>query len=261
MSKRILTAAVALVLFLPVLYFSDTVIFPIVFGLLAGIAFYEFALCAGNGKKIFVSVPVILLSAVMPIAARYCRRWLIVIVCSVFLYFLFLSVIDYGKIQITEINALFFGFVYTAVPFTLFVIIRDMVPQRYLLILIAAWCTDTFAYFGGRFFGKKKLCPNLSPKKTVAGAISGVLGAVVGFAVFGLVIELTGGSFPFLKYCIIAVTASIVSQLGDLSASVIKRHYGIKDYGYIFPGHGGVLDRFDSILPLTMGTYIILSLI
>lgn len=262
MQKRILTGVVALLIFIPILYFSGTAAFPAALGLLSGIAAFEFAKCVGFTKeKLFIEVPIIIIAAILPILGRYQPQWLIIAVLSVFIYLLFLSVIGYGKIDVASSTTMFFGFVYAAVSFTLLVMVRDMAPDRFLLIFLVAWSTDTFAYFGGYLFGKKKLCPNLSPKKTVAGAVSGVIGAVVCFAVFGLVIKLTGNSFPFLKYCLIAVPASIASQLGDLSASAIKRHYGIKDYGNIFPGHGGVLDRFDSILPLSMGAYIVMKIL
>lgn len=263
MGKRILTGAVALALFLPVLYYSDTIAFPVALGVLAAIAVYEFASCVGfKGNKILVAVPVILVSAAMPSVARSESnlQWLVLISFCVFIYLLFLSVYGFGRIDVPSISALFFGFVYAALSFSLLVMVRDGAPQRYLLIFIAAWSTDTFAYFGGFLFGKRKLCPNLSPKKTVAGAISGAVGAVAGFAVYGFIMVNTGGEFDFFKYSIYAVFASFASQTGDLAASAIKRHYGIKDYGNIFPGHGGVLDRFDSILPVTMGAYILMNI-
>lgn len=264
MGKRILTGVVALSLLVPVLYYSETMVFPVVFGVLAAIAVYEFASCAGfKGAKTLVALPLILTAAAMPPVARSSnnQQWLVLICLCAFIYLLFVTVFGYGKIDVTNISALFFGFVYTAVAFSLLIVVRDSAPERYLLIFIAAWSTDTFAYFGGYLFGNRKLCPNLSPKKTIAGAISGVVGAVVGFAVYGLIIVGRGGAFDFAKYCVYAVIASIASQTGDLAASAIKRHYGIKDYGNLFPGHGGVLDRFDSILLLTMGAYVLLSVL
>ena len=128
-----------------------------------------------------------------------------------------------------------------------------------LLILCFAWGGDTCAYFAGRAFGKHKLCPVVSPKKTVEGAIGGVLGTMV----FGVIITLvysvaanrmeafTRSNIGVSMYVIIALlgcVAAVLGIYGDLFASVVKRQCGIKDYGTIFPGHGGILDRFDSVM-------------
>ncbi|MBS4539881.1 phosphatidate cytidylyltransferase [Clostridium sp. D2Q-11] len=112
------------------------------------------------------------------------------------------------------------------------------------LIFIIAFSTDTFAYFSGNFFGKRKLAPILSPKKTIEGAIGGLIGALISTIIF---VEIFNLDNIFL-YAALGVISSIASVIGDLTASKIKRNIGIKDYGNIMPGHGGVLDRFDSIL-------------
>ncbi len=112
------------------------------------------------------------------------------------------------------------------------------------LIFLSAFGTDTFAYFTGYFLGKHKLCPALSPKKTVEGAIGGMLGSTVLCGVFGLIV------YPDLIFhcTVMGFVGSIFAQLGDLSASAFKRKMGIKDYGNLIPGHGGIMDRFDSVL-------------
>lgn len=112
------------------------------------------------------------------------------------------------------------------------------------LIFIVAWATDTFAYVFGNLFGKRKLHPELSPNKTVEGSIGGIFGALVLVLIFSRYFELG----PMWKMIVLSISASIIAQLGDLAASKVKRYTKIKDYGFIFPGHGGVLDRFDSIL-------------
>ena len=149
-----------------------------------------------------------------------------------------------------------------------FIRLKELLPvERYgydaiffiLLILCFAWGGDTCAYFAGRAFGKHKLCPVVSPKKTVEGAIGGVLGTMV----FGVIVTLvysvaadrmeafTRSNIGVSMYVIIALLACVAAVLGiygDLFASVVKRQCGIKDYGTIFPGHGGILDRFDSVM-------------
>ncbi len=112
------------------------------------------------------------------------------------------------------------------------------------LIFIIAWGTDTFAYLAGNLFGKRKLYPKLSPNKTLEGSLGGILGALVLTLVFAKFM----GIEKYFLISVLAVLCSILSQLGDLTASRIKRLTGIKDFGKIIPGHGGVLDRFDSIL-------------
>lgn len=112
------------------------------------------------------------------------------------------------------------------------------------LIVITAFGTDIMAYFSGYLLGKHKLCPHISPKKTIEGSIGGVLGSVILSGLFGWFF------LPdLLIHClVIGVLGGIVSQFGDLTASIFKRKMGIKDYGHLIPGHGGILDRFDSVL-------------
>lgn len=112
------------------------------------------------------------------------------------------------------------------------------------MVVIVAFGTDIAAYFTGYFLGKHKLCPNLSPKKTVEGALGGIAGAIVLGIIFGLIVKTK--IFPHIL--LMAVVGSVLSQLGDLTASAFKRKMGIKDYGNLIPGHGGIMDRFDSVL-------------
>ncbi|MBR6676258.1 MAG: CDP-archaeol synthase [Clostridia bacterium] len=110
--------------------------------------------------------------------------------------------------------------------------------------------TDTFAYFCGRLFGRHKLIPSVSPKKTIEGSIGGIIFCIIGCVVYRLVLgQMNVESLPAIWiFAVLGLLVSIVSQIGDLIFSLIKRRYGIKDYGILFPGHGGVLDRFDSVI-------------
>ena len=128
------------------------------------------------------------------------------------------------------------------------------------LIFIGAFLADTGAYFVGIFFGRHKLCPEISPKKTVEGAFGGVLGGVVFYIVYGLILKYAFNfSVRFASLALMGVIISVISEIGDLSASIIKRHYGIKDYGTLFPGHGGILDRCDSVIMVAPAVYLLLN--
>lgn len=132
-----------------------------------------------------------------------------------------------------------------------------------LFAAFGAWMTDVFAFFAGSFLGKHKLCPKISPKKTVEGAIGGVLGCVLAslilYAVFVNFVWETE-SANYIAVALMSVFLSIISMCGDLTASVIKRNFEIKDFGKLIPGHGGVLDRFDSIIFVLTALYAVLNI-
>ncbi len=113
-----------------------------------------------------------------------------------------------------------------------------------LLIILLIWFTDSGAYFVGIRFGKNKLWPSISPNKTIEGAVGGVLLAIL----LGVVFEGIEPTVGFGKVIVLAIIVAVVGQLGDLVQSAYKRHYGVKDSGTLLPGHGGILDRFDSMM-------------
>lgn len=118
------------------------------------------------------------------------------------------------------------------------------------MIFISAWASDTCAYFVGVAFGRHKLAPTLSPKKSIEGALGGVIGATIAGGLYGKILESCGvfGDGRIWIFALLGMCGSIVAQIGDLAASAIKRNFDIKDYGKCIPGHGGVLDRFDSVI-------------
>jgi phosphatidate cytidylyltransferase len=144
--------------------------------------------------------------------------------------------------KIQDISATLLGILY--VPFLIFHVSYLDGTNYIWLVFIIAFGTDTFAYLAGNLFGKRKLCPTISPKKTIEGSIGGVIGSLFLTIIFAIVMEIN----PLWKLMILSILTSIISQLGDLVASKIKRIAKIKDYGFIMPGHGGILDRFDSII-------------
>lgn len=160
-------------------------------------------------------------------------------------------VVNFPKFTSSQAMATFFCFVYAPVNMSFVYLLRIRAFGKYLAwIPFIAWVCDTCAYFAGRAFGKHKLAPHLSPKKTIEGAIGGIVGSVVVGAIIGYVICVNEGyhSGIISMMMIITFVGSIIGQLGDLLASGIKRDHNIKDYGKLIPGHGGIMDRFDSVI-------------
>lgn len=163
-----------------------------------------------------------------------------------------LYVFTFPRFKTEEVTVAFFGVFYVAVMLSYLYQVRAMADGRYLvwLIFISSWGCDTSAYCVGMLFGKHKLAPVLSPKKSIEGAVGGVAGAaLLGFlfaAVFGD--NMKELASPQASCALACAIAAVISQIGDLAASAIKRNHDIKDYGHLIPGHGGILDRFDSML-------------
>ncbi len=267
MLTRILTGVVAFVVFLPFLIFSDTMAFPIAMAFCAAVSVFEMLRCIGVHKNMWVSLPLYLLAAASPLGMRLLRIedvWpsVVAAVFLLFLYMLAVTVFSHGRVDITTSSTALMVSLYVVAGYTAMVFLHDFHEAGrylYLLAFVGAWVTDTFAYFSGRLFGKHKLIPDVSPKKTVEGAVGGMAFCVLAFVAFALIYNRLavcdcGHSYalPVWLLAVIGLIASLVSMVGDLAMSVIKRHYGIKDYGKILPGHGGFLDRFDSVLAVAV---------
>ncbi len=165
---------------------------------------------------------------------------------------MFVYVFTYPKYEAKDVMAIFFGMFYVAVMLSYVFQIRMLDNGLYLafLIFICSWGCDTCAYCVGVLFGKHKMAPVLSPKKSIEGAVGGVVGtallAVIYCSVFKVQMGLDTKSIVILA--VISAIAGLISMVGDLTASAIKRNYDIKDYGTLIPGHGGIMDRFDSMM-------------
>ncbi|SDB10160.1 phosphatidate cytidylyltransferase [Eubacterium oxidoreducens] len=165
---------------------------------------------------------------------------------------LFVFVFSYPKVHAKQLLAAFFAIFYVAMMLSCVYETRMLADGKYLvwLIFICSWGCDTCAYCVGMLFGKHKMAPVLSPKKSVEGAVGGVVGAAVLAVIFGLVfngaLQMEMNQIMILP--IICAIGGLISMVGDLAASAIKRFYDIKDYGKLIPGHGGILDRFDSVI-------------
>lgn len=165
---------------------------------------------------------------------------------------LFFYVIKYPNYVIEQLSMVYFSVFYVAVLLSYIYIVRQLESGQYLvwLIFIGAWGSDTCAYAVGKLIGKHKLPSKLSPNKSIEGCMGGIVGAALIGVIYGTVFkeQLTLVTHPQTALAIIGAASSVLSQIGDLTASAIKRNHDIKDYGTLIPGHGGILDRFDSIL-------------
>ena len=161
-------------------------------------------------------------------------------------------VFGYPKFHANQVIAAFFGVFYVSMMLSCIYETRMLPGGRYLvwLIFLCSWGCDTCAYCVGMLFGKHKMAPVLSPKKSVEGAVGGVVGAALLTIIYGFIFKQSMGADNsyILMMALICAAGALISMVGDLAASAIKRNYEIKDYGKLIPGHGGILDRFDSVI-------------
>ena len=171
---------------------------------------------------------------------------------------LFVYVFGYPKYHAEQVMAAFFGVVYVAVMLSFIYLTRNLPDGKFLvwLIFLCSWGCDTCAYCVGMLIGKHKMAPVLSPKKSIEGAVGGVVGA----ALLG-VIYAAATQGKMAEYALICGVGALISMVGDLAASAIKRNQNIKDYGKLIPGHGGILDRFDSVIITAPVIYYLAKLI
>ena len=291
MLKRTLTAVVALAVLIPILLFAPYWAVAVVFALLAAVAIFEIAGCVGLRREWWLTIVTMALCAGYILIPNVCNQWILTaalsdsllfegeldmvaavsavrtvapVVCETLLILAYLAaaVLRYKKQPVDRLMLQFGMTVYVALGFDslcrlagVIVHASGLVVRTNALLWVALcipWVADTLAYFTGYFLGKRKLCPEISPKKTVEGAIGGVVGTgVVALIVFGCV---KGWDSPLslVGVPLAAMLLAVVSIFGDLFASVLKRQFGVKDYGFIFPGHGGVMDRFDSTIPVAI---------
>ena len=161
-------------------------------------------------------------------------------------------VFTFPKYHANQIMAAYFCVLYAPVMFSFIYRIRMGEYGIYLvwMVFIASWISDTFAYLTGMLFGRHKLAPVLSPKKSIEGSIGGIAGSALAGALFGFLFSSKAGQeINMVVVCaVLGAFGSVISQIGDLAASAIKRNHEIKDYGHLIPGHGGIMDRFDSVI-------------
>ncbi|MCI9264040.1 MAG: phosphatidate cytidylyltransferase [Oscillospiraceae bacterium] len=253
MGKRVLVAVVCIPLIFVVFYFLPPIGLPIAISLLSMIALHEVLWSTGFVKNLWISGLSIVLSGLVPFWI-YIGGGMNSALAGIFVYFVVMFLIaisSHYTVTLEKMGGSFFFAVLIPYFLSSFVRLSNMELGGFLILLplVVSFASDAFALFAGMAFGRHKLAPALSPKKTVEGALGGLTAAVVFCMLYGLILE--KGFQVEANYLLLALyglLGSLVAQLGDLSFSYIKRQYGLKDFGNIFPGHGGVLDRFDSVI-------------
>lgn len=266
MKKRILTAVITLPLLLAVLLFLPPVWTAILLSLLSAVAAFELLWGTGEVRQprliIYTVIAAVIVSAWCYCGMHFALGFAGVLV---FMGLLFAELlISRAQIHFTKVMLCVAGGIMLPFLFTSILRIRMLPLGEYLVFLpfVLAFASDTGAYFIGIRFGKHKLAPSISPNKTVEGAVGGVLFAFIGAFAFGLVLEFGFHIHVNYVYTVIyGLMGSVGSVFGDLAFSAIKRQTGIKDFGKIIPGHGGVLDRFDSMTVVAPVTEVLLILI
>lgn len=265
LQSRVLVSVIGVPVLVWVVLWAPSIVMLIALCLLAGIGAMELQKCVSSGVK---EKNLQEISAIYAVAVVLWNYWqpehmemlLVAEVVSAFGY----AILKAGEVKFAQIMAGLFGSIAIGYSFAAFLRMESSgIHRAYLLLpFILSFACDTFAYFAGRAFGKHKLAPKVSPKKTIEGSIGGMAGNVVCGLIFAFVMDRWfGGSIGYGAMALLALACSIVAQVGDLSFSLIKREFGIKDYGHLFLEHGGVLDRFDSVLFVTPVIEIILNLV
>ncbi len=257
MKTRLITAFVGAMVFLAIL-FAPPVVFQAAVVVLAGVATYEAYSVMGIAKKIPLAVTGAF--GVLWCALLGCMQLGDVpVVKDLFVLcmtlhagvLLAMLVFCHKDIKLDDVSKAFFTAVFIGLLYSFLIPLREGKEGIFLVLVlfVGTWCGDGGAYFVGVRFGKRKLAPTLSPKKTVEGAYGGLLGSVLGLIVLAVIINIgTKTPINILGFVVTGIGCAVLGPVADIATSAIKREYNVKDFGNVFPGHGGVLDRFDSIL-------------
>lgn len=261
MKTRIVTGVISGALFLTVLLLPWSMVLTIATSLIAAVAVYEVFSVTGMLKHRGPESIAMVFAVIAPFFGRMsaaavattCGMYVVLLIGTIYMY--------RNEVSLKRMIAVFTLGAAVALALACMSYLRTVSPERdsdglfyVILSLLIAWMSDTGAYFVGTFFGKHKLCPKLSPKKTVEGLIGGMMTSLIISVLAGVVYQTAvlkeTAQVSFGGILLLVLVCAPLSVVGDLFASLIKRICGVKDFGKIFPGHGGVMDRFDSLLPV-----------
>lgn len=267
--KRVLTSIIGFPIVMLILIFGNKYIIDFAFAIIGIIAMNEYIKCASNKVKIISWISYLLVAsmAFLHIIPEEIMKIIRLIAIPSLLLILFLHIIISNmKISFKDISYTLFGILYIfgfIVFLPLIYGISGELDGKILIwyVMFSAWGTDVFAYLIGKRFGKTKFS-KVSPNKSVEGCIAGIIGAVISNLLFTFAINYFGDfEISYILIGIICFILSIIGQIGDFAASSIKRHFEVKDFSGLFPGHGGMLDRIDSVMFIAPFAYILFIII
>ena len=254
MKTRVITASIAAAVAIALIVLGSffSIVITIALSLVSVIICGEYLSAKKLNKELLLFIPCLVFALLIPLlsmtAVKYIPLYLLVLCLCV------IAVVFHQKVKVEDVIFSVSGVLLITVSLSALNILACSDPSHaafwVIFTLGVPWITDSAAYFAGSKFGKRKLCPNISPNKTVEGAVAGVICGTLSSLLFGLIFKLIYGNVTIYYgvLLMVGVIVSVVSIFGDLTFSIIKRSCKIKDFGSIMPGHGGLLDRFDSVL-------------
>lgn len=261
MKKRIIVSVIGLPVLFYLVLFAPFPLMMAALAVLTGVGAFELMRCVGGRDHPILIALTILASVLMLFGVRsqYYAFWLFIYMVAAFFY----AILSGGSVPAHLVLSGGAAVSFIPYAFSAFLTLHANYHRGFLLLpFIFSFLSDTGGYFAGRFFGKHKLSPKISPKKTIEGSVGGFLGSAVGGLVFAAVMNTwQGETLNYIGILLLGLICSLLGQMGDLSFSLIKREYGIKDYSRLFSEHGGVLDRFDSVIFVAPAVMVLLPLL
>lgn len=255
LKKRVLTAVIGIPCII-LLLLSPTLVLAAAVVIVSWVGLNEFFKAVGLFKSKILCAFGYLAAVLITAGTVFMPRTSVVLVFAYVIILFILMLMSDRKLTFTDISLHVMGLIYIPYFMSHIIYVRQLEFGAVFiwLIFLGAFMTDSCAFFTGKAIGKHKLCPNISPKKTIEGAVGGVIGCGLSFILFGFIVNtflsgfLNGIQLDYLRLFILGLVVAVISEIGDLVASMIKRQFDIKDFGKILPGHGGILDRCDSII-------------
>ena len=261
MKQRIISAFFGIIVLVAVML-GGNVIFDIAVMLISSMAIYEVISAIRIKRNSVMTLVSMLLPVVVMIVSHINREYIFSVVYLFIAVYLIMMLFNHGKYTFSEVARYIAVSVMITLSFIHISFVRafDNGIICVFIVFIGSWITDTCAYFTGMAIGKHKLAPKISPKKTIEGSIGGVVGVTIIITAYTLICaNIINMNVNIYSMIAVGLLSGVLSQFGDLCASIIKRENDVKDFGNIMPGHGGVMDRFDSFLFVAPALYYVLK--